>query len=301
MADETLVGADGRRTDAGVPVRDSNRSPSPVTAGAHGPGGPREPVFEVADVAFGYAGRPVLDGVDLTIRAGETVALVGTNGCGKSTLLRLLAGLLSPDRGAIELQGRPLRRLSRREIARRVAVLHQSLPPVPGLTVRQLVRQSAYPHRGPFGMLVQGESAEIDAALDAAGVTGLADRVLDTLSGGERQRVRVALAIAQRTPVLLLDEPTAHLDVRHQLEVLTLVRRLRAERDLTVVYVLHELDHAARFTDRIVALADGRVAADGPPTDVITPDLLARVFGVSGRVVHDDLHGTPRCLLDEPL
>ncbi|WP_188192001.1 ABC transporter ATP-binding protein [Nonomuraea sp. SYSU D8015] len=250
----------------------------------------------VQDLHFSYGPRPILAGADLTVEPGEFVALVGVNGCGKSTLLRLIAGLLKPTSGRIALDGADLASLSRREVARRLAVLHQSLPPVPGLTVRQLVRQGRYPHRGPLGLL--WDSDTMDEALELAGVAHLADRVLDTLSGGERQRVRLALAVAQNTRILLLDEPTAHLDIRHQLEVLELVRSLRAARGLTVVTVLHELDHAARFAERIVALHQGRVWADGEPEDVITPELLAEVFGVAGRVVVDELHGAPRCLLD---
>ncbi|SCL71242.1 iron complex transport system ATP-binding protein [Micromonospora citrea] len=260
-----------------------------------------EPVFTVEDARYHYRDRPVLDGVSLVVRAGECVALVGRNGCGKSTLLRLLAGADRPAGGRVLLHGRPAYELRRRDVARQVAVLHQQLPPMPGMTVRQLVAQGRYPHRGPLGMLWRPDDDESAAALDAAGVTGLAGREVDTLSGGERQRVRLALALAQRTPVLLLDEPTTFLDVRHQLEVLSLVRRLHAERGLTVVAVLHELDHAARFTDRVVALAGGRVAADGPPAEVVTPDLLAEVFGVRGRVLTDTHTGAVRALADAPL
>ncbi|WP_049563850.1 ABC transporter ATP-binding protein [Nonomuraea sp. SBT364] len=254
---------------------------------------------KVEDLHFSYATRPVLTGIDLTVEPGEFLALVGVNGCGKSTLLRLIAGLLEPSSGKILLSGADLKSLSRRQVAQRLAVLHQSLPPVPALTVRQLVRQGRYPHQGPFGLLRESDS--MDEALELAGVAHLADRVLDTLSGGERQRVRLALAVAQNTGILLLDEPTAHLDIRHQLEVLDLVRTLREIRGLTVVTVLHELDHAARFAERIVALHEGRVWADGEPKHVITPELLADVFGVAGRVVTDELHGSPRCLLDAAL
>ncbi|WP_067478948.1 ABC transporter ATP-binding protein [Actinomadura hibisca] len=259
-------------------------------------------ILQTRGLAFRHGERRVLTGIDLAVGAGELVALVGVNGSGKSTLLRLLAGLLAPEAGAVELDGVPLARLSRRRIARRVAVMHQTMPPVPGLTVRRLVRQGRYPTEGPLGMLRQhGHDARTDEAMELTGVAHLADRVLDTLSGGERQRVRLALALAQNADVLLLDEPTAHLDVRHQLEMLALVRDLRAARSLTVVTVLHELDHAARFTERVVALHRGAVHADGPPAEVITPGLLAEVFGVAGRVAMDDVHGTPHCVLDHPL
>ncbi|GAA0936441.1 ABC transporter ATP-binding protein [Nonomuraea longicatena] len=255
--------------------------------------------IEVRDLTFSYGGDRILSGVDLTVGSGDFVALVGMNGSGKSTLLKLMAGLLAPASGTVLLDGRPLTELPRRAVARRVAVLHQSLPPVPGLTVRQLVLQGRYPSRGPLGMLwAPDRDRRTEEALELTGATHLADRLLDTLSGGERQRTRLALAVAQRTGILLLDEPTAHLDVRHQLEVLTLVRELRAAKGLTVVAVLHELDHAARFAERIVALHEGTVHADGPPARVVTPELLTRVFAVSGRVVTDEVHGTPRCLID---
>ncbi|MEH1128466.1 ABC transporter ATP-binding protein [Micromonospora sp. CPCC 206061] len=258
-------------------------------------------VYSIEDVAFRYRDRPVLDAVSLTVAAGECVALVGRNGCGKSTLLRLLAGAARPAAGRVLLQGRDAHTLRRREMARQVAVLHQQLPPMPGMTVRQLVAQGRYPHRGPLGMLWRPDDEEAAAALRATGVEELAGRAVDTLSGGERQRVRLALALAQRTPVLLLDEPTTFLDLRHQLEVLSLVRELHAARGLTVVTVLHELDHAARFTDRIVALAGGRVAADGPPAEVLIPALLADVFGVRGRVLPDEQTGSVRTLADAPI
>ncbi|KWX01004.1 ABC transporter ATP-binding protein [Carbonactinospora thermoautotrophica] len=257
------------------------------------------PVYQVERVSFAYGERPILRGLTLEVAAGEMVALVGRNGCGKSTLLRLLAGLLRPDQGRILLAGKDVAAYGRREIARQVAVLHQAAPPVPGLTVRQLVRQGRYAHRGPLGMLRDADDDVCVAAMAAAGVLDFADREVDSLSGGERQRVRLALCLAQQTGVLLLDEPTTFLDVRHQLEVLHLVRRLREERDLTVVMVLHDLGQAARFADRLVALRAGEVVADGAPGDLVTPELLGEVFGVTGRVLRDERDGAPICLYDD--
>ncbi|MFZ4269808.1 ABC transporter ATP-binding protein [Streptomyces arboris] len=258
-------------------------------------------VVRAERLSFGYPGREVLRGIDLSIGAGELVALIGLNGCGKSTFLKLAAGLLTPSGGRVLLDGDDAARLPRRAAARCVALLHQSAPAVPALTVRQLVRQGRYATRGPLGMLRDGDDEVTGRALADVGVTGWADRPVDALSGGERQRVRLAMALAQDAPVLFLDEPTTYLDLRHQLEVLQTVVRLRAERRLTVVMVLHDLNHAARFADRIVALREGRIAADGPPGEVVTERLLAEVLGVQGRVGIDTEGGWPVCYPDHPL
>ncbi|WP_411076037.1 ABC transporter ATP-binding protein [Streptomyces sp. cmx-4-7] len=257
--------------------------------------------IHVEGVHFGYPARPVLRGVDLTVRPGELTALVGLNGCGKSTLLRLAAGLLRPDRGRVLLGGDDLAGLSRRAAATRVALLHQSAPAVPGMTVRHLVRQGRYAARGPLGMLREGDDPVVLRALRDVGVERWADRDVDALSGGERQRVRLAMALAQDTRVLLLDEPTTYLDLHHQLDVLRTVVRLREERGLTVVMVLHDLAHAARFAERVVALREGLVVADGTPEEVVTPGLLADVLKVAGRVGRDPEGGWPVCYPDHPL
>ncbi|WP_328773319.1 ABC transporter ATP-binding protein [Streptomyces sp. NBC_00286] len=257
--------------------------------------------IHVEGVHFGYPGRPVLRGVDVTVEPGELTALIGLNGCGKSTLLRLAAGLLRPEEGRVRLGGDDLARLSRRATARRVALLHQAAPAVPGMTVRHLVRQGRYAARGPLGMLREGDDPVVRRALRDVGVEQWAERDVDALSGGERQRVRLAMALAQDTRVLLLDEPTTYLDLHHQLDVLQTVVRLREERGLTVVMVLHDLAHAARFAERIVALRDGRVVADGPPKEVVTPGLLADVLKVAGRVGQDPEGGWPVCYPDHPL
>lgn len=260
----------------------------------------------------GESGFPgtVLDRVELAVRPGEFVAVIGMNGSGKSTLLRLLAGELAPSSGAVRLSpadGAPMRELGelgRRAVARRIAVMHQSLPPLPGLSVAGFVRQGRYPHEGVFGALRPagaGADREVDRALAAVGLADAGHRGLDELSGGERQRARLALALAQTAPILLLDEPIAHLDVRHQLQMLTLVDELRRARGLTVVAVLHELDVAARSATRLVALARGRVVADGPPADVLDAALLREVYRVRGRVMPDPADGHPRCIIDAPL
>lgn len=258
------------------------------------PHGPRETAIQATGLHLRYPPPPgtassptVLDGVNLTIRRGESVALVGENGCGKSSLLGCLSGWLRPQHGTVRLgpDDVDITRLGSRQVAQRLAIMHQSLPPVPGLTVRRLVEQGRYAHRGAFGWLRQPDDHVVDDALEAVGLQDRAGTELDVLSGGQRQRARLAVILAQQAPVLLLDEPTAHLDVRHQLLLLDLIEQQRAERDLTVVLVVHDLDHALRYTDRVVAMQHGRIVADGPAEGVVTPDLLQTVFGVEGRVL----------------
>ncbi|ALG08513.1 ABC transporter ATP-binding protein [Kibdelosporangium phytohabitans] len=255
-------------------------------------------MIDAVGITVRFGANTVLDKVSVAVQQGSWLALVGRNGCGKSTLLRVLAGLHAPAGGTVAIQGKSLTALSRREIARRVAVLSQSMPPVGAMTVRQLVRQGRYAVRGPLGMLADGQDKAEHTALADTAMLDLADAQVDRLSGGERQRARLALALAQDAPVLLLDEPTTYLDVRHQLEVLELVRRLQRERGLTVVTVLHDLSQAARYADRIVALRDGVVHTHGPADEVVDAELLHSVFGVRGRVWRDDLTGKPMCSYD---
>ena len=223
-------------------------------------------------------GRDVLTGVTLRIEPGEAVALVGPNGAGKTTLLRMLAGLV-PHTGEVRLDGWPVRRMDARERARRVALVRQQTALPVDFTVREVVEMGRAPHVAWAGRLGAADRAAVDAALAAADLGGLAGRSVRQLSGGEQQRVGLAQALAQDTPVLLLDEPTAHLDVRHQMEMLGRARAL-ADSGRTVVAALHDLDRAVAFAGRLVVLSAGRIAADGPPGAVLTEALLAAVFGV---------------------
>ena len=248
-------------------------------------------------VRVGYGERTVLDGLELAITTGTVTAVVGPNGSGKSTLLKALARLLRPSNGAIFLDGVAITNLPSTEVARRLAVLPQGPTAPGGLTVGELVEQGRYPHAGALRMLRMQDHEAIMTALALTDMTAYAARPLDGLSGGERQRAWIALALAQDTPMLLLDEPTTFLDIGHQLEVLELVRRLNRERGMTIVLVLHDLNHAARYADRLVALnRGGRIAADGAPQDVLTTALLAEIFGVRARILEDPESGAPLCL-----
>jgi iron complex transport system ATP-binding protein len=232
------------------------------------------------DLHLGYSRRSVVKGIDFTLNPGEFVALLGPNGSGKSTFLRGLAKLLRPSRGVVELDGRSLATWPPDRFARRVAMLAQSHEPIGELTVRDLVAFGRHPHQGFLSLPTAHDAGAIDSALELTDLTRFADRKVRELSGGEAQRAWFALALAQEPEVLLLDEPTAYLDLAHQLSVLELVRQLNAERGLTVVAALHDLGQAARYAGRLLLLCDGVAIAEGPPMSVLRPEIIRDVFGV---------------------
>ncbi len=242
-------------------------------------------LIEARDLVVGFplphgGRRPVLRGVDLALARGELVALLGTNGSGKTTLLRAFAGMLAPDSGTVRFDGRSVRDWRRNELAQRVAVLPQQLELPLGFRVAELVAMGRAPHaRRLFASTADDERAIARALLDAD-AADLADRPAEELSGGERQRLLVAMALAQEPDLLLLDEPTLHLDLAHQLALLGAIGRLRDQHGLTVLAVLHDLNLAAAFAPRVAILDAGRVVVDGPPAEVLSPDLVRRVFGV---------------------
>jgi iron complex transport system ATP-binding protein len=248
--------------------------------------------LRTTDLRLAYDRTVVVDGIDLVLPDGRLTAVVGPNGCGKSTLLAGLSRLHKPARGAVLLDGRALAGLSPREAARLVGLLPQAAQAPDGLTVPDLVRFGRQPHQGLLRQWSPEDQAAVGTAMAAADVEHLADRRLETLSGGQRQRAWIAMAVAQDTPVLLLDEPTAALDIGHQLEVFELLRRL-AGAGRTVVVVVHDLTAACRWADHLVAVHEGRVVAEGRPGDVVTPDLVRDLYGVEAVVVPDPVAGCP--------
>lgn len=240
-------------------------------------------LLEARGVHFDYGRDPVLTGVDLAVRRGEMVGLLGRNGSGKTTLLRLLLGLIAPRHGEILLSSDSIGALSRREIARRVAWVPGEAQPNFGFRVRELVAMGRNPHLGAFRPEGERDRALIAHALAATDLGPLRDRPIPELSAGEWRRALVARALAQETPGLLLDEPTAHLDVAHQLELLELLRSLATE-GRAVLAALHDLALAARFCDRLLVLAGGTVAEEGPPGRVLTEANLSEFFGIRATV-----------------
>ncbi|MGN6408872.1 MAG: ABC transporter ATP-binding protein [Curtobacterium sp.] len=261
-------------------------NPDPAT-------GTTVPVLEARGLAVGYDRHPVLSDLDLRIERGTVTTFLGANGCGKSTLLKALGRVLKPQAGEVHLDGTPIRRESNRAVAKKLAILPQSPVAPAGTSVLDLVMRGRNPHQSWAKPWTADDADVAEQAIAATGLTEVAHRDVASLSGGQRQRAWIALVVAQQADTLLLDEPTTYLDLAHQLEVLRLVRRLNREQGSTVVMVLHDLTLAARYSDRLVVLHDGGVAADGTPADVLTPELLERAFGLHARVVADPVNGAP--------
>ncbi|WUS95591.1 ABC transporter ATP-binding protein [Streptomyces sp. NBC_00708] len=243
------------------------------------------------DLTLAYEDRTVVEGLDLEIPDAKVTIVVGPNACGKSTLLRALGRLLKPRRGAVLLDGAELAGLPAKEIARTVGVLPQSPTPPDGITVADLVARGRQPHQKWWQQWSDADERAVSEALERTNTASLADRPVDELSGGQRQRVWIAMALAQDTELLLLDEPTTYLDVAHQVEVLDLVRRLNLERGRTVVAVLHDLNQAVRYADHLVAMKDGRIVAQGAPDEVVTTEMVQEVFGLSSVIIPDPVTG----------
>ena len=244
-------------------------------------------------VRLAYDDRVVVDDLDLELTEGSFTAIVGPNGCGKSTLLRALGRLMRPQAGRVLLDGRAIARTPTREVARVLGLLPQTPTAPEGLTVADLVARGRHPHQSWLRQWSRDDEAVVAEALAWTDLSDLADRPVDELSGGQRQRAWISMALAQGTDLLLLDEPTTYLDLSHQIDVLDLVFRLHAHRGRTVVVVLHDLNLAARYAQRLVAMKDGALVASGTPAEVLTERLLADVFDLEARVVPDPVAGTP--------
>lgn len=253
--------------------------------------------LEVCQVYFSYFDGFVLHDIDLFIGAGEMVGLLGPNGSGKSTLIKLASGVLKPKRGEIRLNGSDLGQLSRKSIAQSVAVVPQQFHIPFAFTASEVVMLG----RTPFFKALAEESKVdrqiVAGALELVGITELRQRLFGELSGGERQKVILAMALAQQPKLLLLDEPTAHLDIAHQVEILELVRSLNADHGLTVMSAMHDLNLAALYFDRLILLKEGRVSADGPPAQVLTEARIKEVFSASVRVEPHQVTGVPHIVI----
>jgi iron complex transport system ATP-binding protein len=248
------------------------------------------------DLTLAYGDEAVVTELDLAVRPGAVTAIVGANACGKSTLLRGLARLLSPRGGAVLLDGEPIAKLPTREVARRLGLLPQGPVAPEGLTVEDLVARGRYPHQGLFRQWSREDEERVEWAIEMTDTGAFRDRPLEELSGGQRQRAWLAMALAQDTDTLLLDEPTTYLDLAHQVEVLDLLERLNEEQERTVVLVLHDLNQACRYADHLVAMVSGRIHAQGAPEEIVDAAMVRDVYGLEADVVPHPVDGTPLCL-----
>lgn len=262
----------------------------PVEQPTRSGGGPE---LRAQGVRLAYGDKVVVDDLDLLVPRGKVTVVVGANACGKSTLLRALGRLLAPQAGAVLLDGQVISSLPSKVVARRLGLLPQALTAPEGLTVSDLVSRGRTPHQSWWQQWSAADEQAVTEALVATRTLELADRAVDELSGGQRQRAWIAMALAQGTELLLLDEPTTYLDLAHQIDVLDLVAELNATRGRTVVMVLHDLNQACRYAQHVVAMREGRIVAEGPPDQVVTEDLVREVFELDCRVVVDPVAGTP--------
>ncbi len=298
-----------RTTDKPAPPSESSTPPSESTASsaaavsaAHSGSGPASAApgpagthhrLAAESVTLAYDQRVIARELSVEIPDRSFTVVVGPNACGKSTLLRALARLLKPTAGRVLLDGRAIGSLPARTVARTLGLLPQTSVAPDGITVSGLVARGRYPHQGLLRQWSAEDERIVEESMTATGVSALADRYVDELSGGQRQRVWIAMALAQQTPLLLLDEPTTYLDIQHQIDVLDLCADLHEQRGRTLVAVLHDLNQAARYATHLIAMREGRIEAQGPPAEILTAGLVERVFGVRCRVVEDPESGTP--------
>jgi iron complex transport system ATP-binding protein len=247
----------------------------------------------VENVTLAYDRRVIAEQLSVEIPDRSFTVIVGPNACGKSTLLRALSRMLRPARGRVLLDGQAIQTMPAKKVARTLGLLPQSSIAPDGITVADLVARGRYPHQGILRQWSDEDERVVRESMERTGVAELADRYVDELSGGQRQRVWIAMALAQQTPLLLLDEPTTYLDIQHQIDVLDLCADLHEQQGRTLVAVLHDLNHAARYATHLIALRDGRVIAQGAPSDIVTAELVEEVFGLRCQVIADPETGTP--------
>lgn len=244
-------------------------------------------------LTLGYDGKIISQNLSVSIPDGEFTVIVGPNACGKSTLLRALSRLLKPQAGQVILDGKNIASIDTRQVARHLGLLPQSSQAPDGISVLDLVARGRYPHQKLLQQWTPADKLAVSNAMQATGVSELADRSVDALSGGQRQRVWIAMVLAQQTPLLLLDEPTTYLDIAHQIDLLELFSNLNQQHNHTLVAVLHDLNHACRYATHIIAMRDGQIVTQGHPREVITADLVEQVFGMPCLIIDDPVSHTP--------
>jgi len=253
----------------------------------------RKHTFQAKDLVAGYADRMILDHISLEIPSNQISVIIGANACGKSTLLKTLARIIKPVSGEVLLDGQPIHKIPSKQLARVLGLLPQS-PIVPeGITVADLVGRGRYPHQSMFGTWSKQDYEAVAQAMEIMNITDLANRHIDELSGGQRQRVWIAMALAQQTDILFLDEPTTYLDITYQIEILDMLTDLNRQFGTTIVMVLHDINLSARYADYLFAVRQGKLIAEGRPSDVITSQLIKDIFGLDSTIIQDPISNSP--------
>ncbi|WP_373283332.1 ATP-binding cassette domain-containing protein [Hafnia psychrotolerans] len=245
------------------------------------------------NLTLSYDKKVVIEDLNITIPHGELTVIIGPNACGKSTLLRTLSRLISPQSGTVLLNGRQISDYATKEVARELGLLPQSSVAPGDILVEDLVGRGRYPHQRMFSRWKEADRLAVSEAMQATGISELADRAVDTLSGGQRQRVWIAMVLAQQTPLLLLDEPTTWLDITHQIDLLELMQDLNRNLGRTLVVVLHDLNHACRYATHLIAMREGKIVAQGSPAEIVTTTLIEAVFGLRCMIIDDPVSHTP--------
>ncbi len=245
------------------------------------------------NLTLSYDKKVVIEDLNITIPHGELTVIIGPNACGKSTLLRTLSRLIAPQSGTVLLNGRQISDYATKEVARELGLLPQSSVAPGDILVEDLVGRGRYPHQRMFSRWKEADRLAVSEAMQATGISELADRAVDTLSGGQRQRVWIAMVLAQQTPLLLLDEPTTWLDITHQIDLLELMQDLNRNLGRTLVVVLHDLNHACRYATHLIAMRDGKIVAQGSPAEIVTTTLIEAVFGLRCMIIDDPVSHTP--------
>ncbi|MNZ86098.1 putative siderophore transport system ATP-binding protein YusV [compost metagenome] len=252
--------------------------------------------LKTSHLDIAYEDRLIVEDLNISIPEGKVTALVGANGSGKSTILKTMARILQPKGGSVLLDGKSIHKQSTREVAKQLAILPQNPTAPEGLTVYELVSYGRFPHQKGFGGLKADDRKVVEWAIEVTKMEEFSDRALEQLSGGQRQRAWIAMALAQETDILFLDEPTTFLDMAHQLEVLQLLEELNVESQRTIIMVVHDLNHAARYAHHMIAIKKGQAIASGSPEEVVTSEVLREVFGIEADIVTDPRSGVPLCL-----
>ncbi|MFF2091191.1 ABC transporter ATP-binding protein [Paenibacillus sp. NPDC058174] len=249
-----------------------------------------------SNLDIAYDDRLIVQNLNIAIPQGKITALVGSNGSGKSTILKTMARLMNPAGGQVMLDGKSIHKQSTKEVAKQLAILPQNPTAPDGLAVAELVSYGRFPYQKGFGSMTKDDRKIVSWAIEATGMAEFADRPVDQLSGGQRQRAWIAMALAQETDILFLDEPTTFLDMAHQLEVLHLLQKLNERNQRTIVMVVHDLNHASRYAHHMIAIKKGTVVGEGSPVEVMTPDIMREVFNIEADIVPDPRTGVPLCL-----